>query len=303
MTSDQIKGILEIDFSEAWMPYVLVNQAGFIVYENQAAIDCLGQTNLGKMFNQLFCKEEFGIESLRKEIVREKMNSLYYRRKYAHSHTLKRIKQNSNEVDFEALILKNFFKIKQDSYLLVGIVDISEEIKHEYHLSFMANHDLLTGLPNRRALSARLKILNEQVKRYKRSFGLFYLDINRFKTYNDKYSHEFGDRILVEFARAINKVKRKSDELFRVGGDEFIYIAEGAGSTHQMQSTAQRLIRATNHIALIADPKLTVSIGSVRIKNYCDLAFAPLIEQADKASYQAKGEDHNMSSHVFVETA
>lgn len=90
----------------------------------------------------------------------------------------------------------------------------------------MANHDPLTGLPNRRLLFDRINRAIIQAKRNKRQVAVCVLDLNGFKRINDECGHPAGDQILREFANRVTASIRESDSTGRLGGDEFLFIAE-----------------------------------------------------------------------------
>ena len=91
-------------------------------------------------------------------------------------------------------------------------------------LSFLADHDPLTRLLNRRAFVERLEAEVARAVRYERQFGLVVCDLDGFKSVNDRLGHAAGDDALQMFARTIEKALRKSDNAFRVGGDEFALL-------------------------------------------------------------------------------
>ena len=91
-------------------------------------------------------------------------------------------------------------------------------------LSFLADHDPLTRLLNRRAFVERLESEVARASRYDRSFGLVVCDLDGFKSVNDRLGHQAGDEALQMFARTIDKALRKSDSAFRIGGDEFALL-------------------------------------------------------------------------------
>jgi diguanylate cyclase (GGDEF)-like protein/PAS domain S-box-containing protein len=99
-------------------------------------------------------------------------------------------------------------------------------------LQEQATHDVLTGLSNRRAILELLDQSIARARRHNRGLGLFYLDLDGFKTVNDSYGHAAGDAVLVEVANRLREATRLEDNVGRIGGDEFVVICEdisGAG--------------------------------------------------------------------------
>ncbi len=118
---------------------------------------------------------------------------------------------------------------------------------------YAANHDVLTGLPNRRAVMAELDLLFAQARRKQLWVLVAFIDLDDFKSINDTYGHEVGDQFLIEVARRMSAGLRESDMLGRLGGDEFIVIgladAPGADNpdeaAHAMRSRLAPLLIGT----------------------------------------------------------
>ncbi len=98
--------------------------------------------------------------------------------------------------------------------------------KSEQHLQFMATHDPLTGLPNRRLMLEHVDQAMQRCKRHNKSMALLFLDLNGFKPVNDQYGHKAGDDILKQVAHRLSAAMRASDRVARFGGDEFVVLAE-----------------------------------------------------------------------------
>lgn len=162
---------------------------------------------------------------------------------------------------------------------------------HQAHtrqsLAEAALSDALTGLANRRAFN---KFFDEELarsRRYQQSFALLVLDLQGFKTINDRLGHAFGDEALVRVAQALRQTSRKSDGLFRLGGDEFAAILPRTTADRAMH-VAQRYAKAVQAIHIEGVP-LGVNIG---------LAVYPqdgsnkedLLRLADQRMYAAKAQ-------------
>src|SRR5579871_1514161 len=111
-------------------------------------------------------------------------------------------------------------------------------------LRYLANHDALTGLPNRRELATRLGGAIERARSARRCCAVLYVDIDNFKTINDSMGHEFGDRFLRGIGTRLGEVAGEGTFLARLGGDEFMLIIEGITSTASAEGRADRLLRA-----------------------------------------------------------
>jgi diguanylate cyclase (GGDEF)-like protein len=148
---------------------------------------------------------------------------------------------------------------------------------------FLADHDPLTRLLNRRALLHELGAAAEAG--WTEPLALVFLDVDNFKEINDAYGHAVGDRVLTQFATLLAELVREEDRAFRVGGDEFALLLHGAGSL-QAREIVSRIVAA---VAANIDPlvrRLSASFG-VATSGGVDEPEA-LLRVADEAMYQAK---------------
>jgi diguanylate cyclase (GGDEF)-like protein/PAS domain S-box-containing protein len=123
-----------------------------------------------------------------------------------------------------------------------SLTDITERKQAEEQLLHDAFHDALTGLPNRALFMDRLTQAIERVKRHRDcSFGVIFLDLDRFKVINDSLGHMIGDQLLVEISRRLEGCIRTGDTLARLGGDEFTIILDGVKDTADAVSMAERI--------------------------------------------------------------
>jgi diguanylate cyclase (GGDEF)-like protein len=159
---------------------------------------------------------------------------------------------------------------------------ISEQLRHQ------ATHDPLTGLPNRAAVFGRLSTALDAGPGAK--VGLCYLDLDGFKTINDRYGHEVGDELLVTVAERIGEVTRARGALAgRIGGDEFVVLAEPSPSVAGMVALANAIL------AEVSRP-IPLRIGRVRVSACAGIveceagspAAATIVANADAALYHAK---------------
>jgi diguanylate cyclase (GGDEF)-like protein len=141
--------------------------------------------------------------------------------------------------------------------------------------------DPLTGLANRRFLEIQLEKIFEQAKRYGQNQSVIMLDIDHFKNYNDSYGHQGGDLLLVALAKIIMAQMRKSDYVFRYGGEEFLVLLPDTGLP-MARDAAQRLRAAVEREAGV-----TISLG-VAIYRDGMPDKETLVKEADAALYRAK---------------
>ena len=159
----------------------------------------------------------------------------------------------------------------------------------EAQLSHCANHDALTGLPNRRLLMDRLAQAMIQTKRHGDRLAVLFIDLDCFKQINDRLGHPVGDLSLQAVAQRCQNILREVDTIARVGGDEFVIVLPHIASDDAVAETAQKILSALAAPYLIDGVPLTItpSIGiSIFPKDGID--EDTLISRADAAMYRAK---------------
>ncbi|MDQ7049976.1 MAG: EAL domain-containing protein [Enterobacterales bacterium] len=156
-------------------------------------------------------------------------------------------------------------------------------------LSFLATHDQLTGLANRFLFHEHLTRTIGIAKRNHSTFGLLFLDLDRFKTINDSLGHDVGDLLLIEIAKRIRKAVRLTDVVARVGGDEFTVLLEDAKSKQELAMIAKKIQLAIEPLINVRNHDLyaTTSIGIAYFPE-CGLEPQSLMKSADIALYKAK---------------
>lgn len=157
-------------------------------------------------------------------------------------------------------------------------------------LRFMAQHDELTQLPNRRLFLDRLQMALARAQRHQGRLALLFIDLNKFKQVNDEHGHDCGDRLLREVAQRLRHCVRESDTVARLGGDEFVVIVEEVlvveDALHIVEKIHQRLaapVALADGLALTA----TASIGVAHYPEHGD-DLQQLMRHADQAMYASK---------------
>ncbi|HEY8818436.1 MAG TPA: EAL domain-containing protein [Candidatus Limnocylindrales bacterium] len=172
-------------------------------------------------------------------------------------------------------------------YTIATGIDITDRKNLENELAHKALHDPLTGLPNRHLLMDRL----EHALRSRRSTetSLLFLDVDDFKTVNDRYGHDVGDQVLKEIASRLVGAVRPGDTVSRLSGDEFAIVLEDPTESHAPDIAAQRILEAVARPIEVREHRLalTVSIGSAVAAGHSTLAD-DLLRNADFAMYAAK---------------
>ncbi|HEY5211824.1 MAG TPA: diguanylate cyclase, partial [Acidobacteriaceae bacterium] len=156
-------------------------------------------------------------------------------------------------------------------------------------LSYQAQHDALTGLPNRFLLEDRLQQAVAYANRHSAQIAVLLLDLDGFKYVNDTFGHQAGDQVLIEVSRRLRSITRQADTLARIGGDEFCLVVSDLRNSNDAIRIAQTyldLLRKPIHIAE-RDCHVSASIG---ISCYPEHGVEPevLQQHADTAMYHAK---------------
>jgi diguanylate cyclase (GGDEF)-like protein len=183
--------------------------------------------------------------------------------------------------------------------VLLG-VQLRRRMRAESELQLLARTDGLTGLNNRRSLGEILEQEWRRAKRARSVLSLLFVDIDRFKAYNDTYGHQAGDDALAAVARCIvDNVRRPADSVARYGGEEFIVVlpdtrAPGASViAEKIRSAiwACRIEHAGSEYGCV-----TASIGTVSWEPQVDDDLTSVIKAADEALYNAKATGRNKVS-------
>lgn len=167
---------------------------------------------------------------------------------------------------------------------------VIERKKSEEALVQLAHHDALTGLPNRTLFYDRLRQTQAWAHRNSRKFIIFYLDLDHFKKINDTLGHDYGDNVLQEAARRLQAcVKRKTDTIARMGGDEFTVILPDVGDIETAKTIAETIINSISQPIKLQDRVYYVgcSIGGALYPDHGE-DYEALIKHADDAMYIAK---------------
>ena len=178
---------------------------------------------------------------------------------------------------------------------LIGVMrDVTVRKQQLKQIEFLAHHDALTGLPNRHLFDDRLNQALIVTDRRKSSLALMFIDLDKFKSINDKFGHEVGDIVLNSVAaRLLNRV-RASDTVARVGGDEFVVILDDVGENENAAQIAKQMIDTLTAPIEVGGEKCKVgaSIGIAMYPEDADTASS-LLACADEAMYRVKTSGRN----------
>lgn len=173
---------------------------------------------------------------------------------------------------------------------MLGVnIDVGERKEHEERLRRMAQHDALTGLPNRSLLYAFAERLVSAKRRVQDQTAFLFIDLDRFKQINDRFGHDAGDAVLKEVARRLATCMRSEDLVGRLGGDEFLAVLAPVRSEEVAAKIALHALDCLGQPYLIAGHELQVtpSIGISLFPQH-GASVDELIKHADAAMYVAK---------------
>jgi diguanylate cyclase (GGDEF)-like protein/PAS domain S-box-containing protein len=180
--------------------------------------------------------------------------------------------------------------------------DVSMARAMTLKMAYLAQHDILTDLPNRLLLNDRLNEAIALSSRHARKLSVLFLDLDRFKHVNDSLGHVVGDRLLQSVARRLFTCVRSSDTVSRQGGDEFVLLLWEVRHAQDAAITADKILQALREPHHVDQHELHIS-GSIGIATYPDdgTDAETLIEKADAAMYHAK--EIGRDNYQFVDSA
>ena len=161
-------------------------------------------------------------------------------------------------------------------------------------IQILANHDTLTGLPNRAMFNNNLQGAIARASRSNSMLALFFIDLDNFKQINDNLGHPFGDLVLREAVRRFSSLVREGDTLARFGGDEFVLLVENLKEAADVHPIAQKLLS-------VLEPRTTLEGTEVNLSSSIGVCVYPadgidaseLVANADIAMYEAKETGRN----------
>lgn len=202
--------------------------------------------------------------------------------------------KNPTRPQLELLASKKWVEVIENKIPGGGVVAVHKDISRAKHreerLEFLALHDGLTGLANRKKFDG---ILEDQVAKFRDKlttpFAVMFFDLDGFKIVNDTLGHDFGDFLLQDVAQKLTKATREDDLVARFGGDEFAAIITNLDANHHIETVAKRCLNAIG-TSVEKDGQIAnfgVSIGIAICPDHGTTA-EEILKQADKAMYKAK---------------
>ncbi|WP_428253094.1 bifunctional diguanylate cyclase/phosphodiesterase [Gynuella sp.] len=172
--------------------------------------------------------------------------------------------------------------------------DVTETRKISQKMSYLAQHDMLTDLPNRILLMDRINLAIARTKRSAYSFCVVFMDLDNFKTINDTQGHEAGDQLLQVIASRLRKHVRGEDTISRIGGDEFVFVFEGISDSTAVTRICDKVIDDVRQPMIINHKSISVSCSMGAALCPTDGEDSEtLMRRADAAMYRAKHTGRN----------
>ncbi len=212
------------------------------------------------------------------------------------------IRRDGFEIPIEDCVSPIHDRVGHATGAVIVFRDVSETRTMALQMAHSAEHDFLTGLPNRMLLNDRVRQAITLAPRHMKKVAVLFLDLDGFKHINDSLGHPIGDKLLQSVAKRLVDCVRGSDTVSRQGGDEFVVLLSEVEQAENAAISAKRLLQAVAaaHSIDQHDLHVTTSIG---VSVYPDdgLDAETLIKNADTAMYQAK--ENGRQSYQFFKPA
>jgi diguanylate cyclase (GGDEF)-like protein/PAS domain S-box-containing protein len=278
--------------------YYEVDLAGNFTFVNSRVLNDLGYSRhefIGINYRIVTAEEDI-------EVLRTAYNHVYRTGEPNRGIASKMVRKDGSNAYIETAISL----IKDEAGNKIGFRsvsrDVTERVQLQKKLAEMATHDVLTGLPNRVLLKDRFFVGFAQAQRKNAKLAIIALDLDRFKTVNDTFGHNIGDKLLQEVAVRLSNAVRRSDTVARVGGDEFIIVMPEITQDKEATMVAQRVLDAFREPYMLAGRELliTTSLGIALCPDAGD-NLETLLKNADAAMYCAKEQGRNCYRLFSVE--
>ncbi|HXW71541.1 MAG TPA: EAL domain-containing protein [Methylocella sp.] len=203
------------------------------------------------------------------------------------SHPWQHVKADGTRIDVLTYRRTTVFQGRRAE--LIAVIDVTEKRRAETRIAYMAEHDTLTGLPNRMLFLSRLNEALLRLRRHGEHLAVLYLDLDHFKNVNDTLGHPAGDGLLKNVAERLCMCLRETDSVARFGGDEFAILQTGLAGAPEAGAFADRIVKLLSEPYDIDEQQIVIgaSVGIALAPNDGDTA-EELLKNADMALYRAK---------------
>lgn len=180
------------------------------------------------------------------------------------------------------------------THYIAVYLDLSERKREEERIQYLANYDVLTGLPNRYLLGDRLEQGLNHAQRHQAKLAVMFIDLDHFKNINDSLGHDVGDALLKMVADRLKLCLRRADTIARQGGDEFVAVIGDLNSEDEAIFIAEKMIASLSEPFAIGEMQLSVT-PSIGVSIFPDdgATAVQLLRNADLAMYRAKDSGRN----------
>ncbi|PFA16137.1 diguanylate cyclase [Bacillus cereus] len=265
------------------------------LYGNFLNVNNAGTTLLGYQTNELLNQPYY---SLMYEEDLEEIIDAFHHVKKGNSISLEiRAYHKNRDIYYLHVTAVPIFLKEHISGVYLMIKDITESKQQQEQINFLAYHDTLTELANRRSFHQQLEQAIARAKISKRPFAVMFLDLDRFKVINDTLGHRVGDLLLIAVAKRLERISTQNMKLARLAGDEFTILIENYNKRTDVKRIADMIVVAMNEPFEIENQHLHIS-PSIGIAIYPEAGEDPLsiLQHADMAMYEAKNKGKNRSS-------
>jgi len=199
------------------------------------------------------------------------------------------IRRDGSEIPIEDSIAAMHDREGQPAGAVVVFRDVSAARAMSLQIAHSAEHDFLTGLPNRMLLNDRIRRAIINAQRHSKQVAVLFLDLDGFKHINDSLGHSIGDKLLQSIGHRLVDCGRAADTVSRQGGDEFVVLLSEVQHAEDAAIAASRMLNAVAEPHSVDEHELHVTT-SIGVSIYPDDGLDPetLIKNADTAMYQAK---------------
>ncbi|WP_243767791.1 EAL domain-containing protein [Paenibacillus agricola] len=176
------------------------------------------------------------------------------------------------------------------------VLDITDRRKTEELNQYLAYHDYLTDLPNRRMFEEQLEKQLIMAQFYNKKLAVLLIDLDRFKIVNDTFGHSIGDALLKQFANRLKNCLDESQTSYRLGGDEFCIVLTDMNNIHEIMSLSNKIIQITKKEFIIKgyEFNITASIG-ISVSPEDGSTLESLFKNADTALYFSKSQGRDQA--------
>ncbi|MCC2957034.1 EAL domain-containing protein [Massilia sp. IC2-477] len=297
MRLQESEEFFRLTFNQAAVGIVLLGGDGRVLRTNSKMSQILGYSEielLQRFYQQLMCEEDLAEEQALINRLKAGEISDYQREK--------RLQRRDGAQVWVSVSVSAMRDANGRQRFICVVKDIQRQKQAEEALLRMANHDALTGLPNRVLMQDRLGQAIMHAHRAGRQVAVMFIDLDRFKHVNDSLGHDAGDALIVEIARRLSASLRESDTVARQGGDEFVVVLPDLAGQDDATKVARKLLDNLFQPMLLCGHEVFPS-GSIGIAMYPrdGADSATLLKCADSAMYGSKGQGGNHYSFYASE--